>query len=429
MNSDDVVMTMNVTQFETSLSKVLSGFMKMDSAVKTSDASQKKSVSGMSSWMIAKGNMIASAITGIMKGAVGLVNRHIPEIGRAFEISREIIGRNLLWPLRKELLPLLQGLLNWVRDHRIMFVQMGSIIVGVFRTLKTIVGGFIDIVKDIWHRLASGIEAIFGKTTQSVTEIINLVLFKISSMAIFIMELVGPIFSWVADQLVILSGLVTDFVRGVVSSVGDLSTNLEDIINIFKDLADVIGLSNEGAHVLGKTFKVLGEIVGMTVKPLLSAVAEVLSGVVTAIDTMVTTVKWAYAKLKGDDAGAKNAMDEADRRFRKRMEQSRMRWNDVAQNTVTGAKVIVATVQSSEVTATEKAQSSVAQRSSAKVSAPTRSVVTPTPRNVSGSTTNVNNNTTQNISVNVTGSQDPQATAKAVVDRMKAEKERTMTPR
>lgn len=403
MSEDDVVMTMNVSQFETSLTKVLTGFMKIDKSVGDQDRKGQASVNKMSSWMVAKGAMMASAIAGAARSVVSTVSGNIPEIGKTFDIAKDIIFRNLLWPLRKELIPILQGILNWVRDHRAAFVRMGAIIVSVFRAIKAIVSSFIDLVKNVWSHLAKGIEAIFGKTTQSVSDILNLILFKISAIAIFVMELLTPFFTWIADQLTLVYGMVTDLVSGIGEGLGDLSVNLNDFIALFRDLADMMGLSNDAAGALGRTLKSLGIIIGMTVKPMLAAAAEYLQYIISSIDGVVTAAKWAYFKLKGSDKEAKKVLEEADIRFEKRKQQSVARWTDVKKNTVEGAGKIKDTWTGNAVTATEKAN-----------------------RNITNVT---NKNTNQTVTINVQGSHDPKATAKAVSDRLQSEKEKTMSPR
>ena len=391
---DSIQFSMSTEQFEASITRIVKGLTSIE---KNSVQSTTKMASGMSNAM-AYGMMKATAAISLAKSAVANIGQNIPEIGRTFEIAKGIITRNLLQPLRMELLPLLQKVLSWVRDHRILFVQMGSVIVSVFRTIKTIVTSFWELVTNLWSRLSGNLEAIFGKTTKSITDIINILLFKFSAMMIFIQALLEPVFTWFADQISIIFALFTDMASGIISTVGDLSTNLDDIIQIFKDLADVIGLSNDGADALGKTFKILGQILGMTVKPLLAGVAELLNGVVSTIDAVVTTAKWAYAKLKGDDVGAKNVMDEADKRFRKRQERSRIRWDDVKDNTVEGAKKIYTTATDNSVSNTG---------------------------NVVRAINNTNNNT-QNVNIRVDGAQNPPDTAKEIHKVLTNQRERTM---
>ena len=419
---DDVVMTMDVNQFEKSLHKVLEGFFQVREAVENVSVTGKKIETGLAdhqekiakhtkethektakgtSMAYAKGMLIATAAIGAIKGIINTVVENIPEIGKTFQISKDIIMRNLLGPLRKELIPILQSVLNWVRDHRIAFVQAGTVLVSIFRLIKTVVLSFVDIIKDVLRHLATGLEAIFGKTTKNITEILNLILFKISAIVIFIMALLEPVFSWLADKIAIVVGLVTDFAKGFVSTIGDISTNLEDFINIFKDLANTLTLSNDGANKLGKSFKLLGEIVGIAVKPVLTAVATLLEGVVQGIDTMITTVLWAKAKLSGDKSGAALILKGGNERMQQRGEQTKRMWEDVGRNTIRGAKTVAGTWNGNEITSTGKVQQAI---------------------------TNNNHNTTQNVSIRIDGSKDPNATAKAISDHLQKQQEKTWQP-
>lgn len=422
MGNDDVVMTMDVSQFEKSLSKVLSGFFNIEKetkkvsmtgkaitdtigATQTQHAekikkSSETSAKGMTGAFV-KGALIASAAIGAIKGVIHTVASNIPEIGQTFSIAKDIVMRNLLWPLRKELLPLLQGILNWVRDHRIVFVQAGAIIVNVFRTIKAIVMSFIDVVKGIWQHLAQGLEAIFGKTTRSITEVINIVLFKISAVAMFIMELLSPLFNWIADKIAFVVGLVTDMASGIMRTIGDLSTNLEDIINIFRDLGDVISASTGFANGLGKAFTILGEVLGMTVKPLLAGIAEILQAMVTSIDAVITTIKVAKAWLSNDTGSGRKAQAEFDRRQAKREQASSKRFGDVIENTKKGAGAVADTWNSNEVTAAGRVASRI---------------------------NNDNRQVTQNVSIHVAGSYDAKETASAISKELQRSKERAWTP-
>ena len=84
---------------------------------KSSQSMASTFIGGLKSMAIRAG-LVALAFKSIQ----GILNS-MPEIGKTFGIAKDIFMKNLLWPLRKFILPYLQRLLDWVRTHRLMFVK------------------------------------------------------------------------------------------------------------------------------------------------------------------------------------------------------------------------------------------------------------------------------------------------------------------
>src|ERR1035437_3502623 len=79
-------------------------------SAKGSSESADTTAKGVTKWM-----MNFTILSGAIKGIMGSVKEFIPEIGQTLETSKNIIAKNFMMPLRKEMLPILQGVLNWVR--------------------------------------------------------------------------------------------------------------------------------------------------------------------------------------------------------------------------------------------------------------------------------------------------------------------------
>ena len=62
-------------------------------------------------------------------------SQHIPEVGRAFNIAGQVFFKNFFWPLRRMLMPMLQRMLDWVRDHRTLFVKWGTVLANIFKVI------------------------------------------------------------------------------------------------------------------------------------------------------------------------------------------------------------------------------------------------------------------------------------------------------
>jgi hypothetical protein len=162
------------------------------------------------------GALAKFAFIGIaIKGAIGALRQfigEIPEIGKTFEIAKGIIMKNLLWPLRQELIPILQKFLNWVRDHRTMFVQWGVVIRNIFVTIKT----FLTMVWDFAKNFAKGLIKSLG--IKDFTEMINMALLKITAVFIFLDDLLSPFFksfgAGVGEVIKFVKELADAFVKG-----------------------------------------------------------------------------------------------------------------------------------------------------------------------------------------------------------------------
>jgi len=365
--SPGITLTMDVAQFEEALNKVLKGFGGME-----------KGMGKMSSGMVAKGMIIANVITGLAVKAGNFIksgiSSGIPEIAKTFGIAGDIIQRNLLYPLRKELIPLLQKLLNWVRDHRVMFVMMGNVIANVFRTIKQIIISFVTMFSKIWDQLAGKIEQIFGKSTQSIMDIINLVLFKIAAVVIFMQVLLEPVFSFIGEMIGHILFLFNEMVKGIAEGAGDLSTNFTDILDAFSDIGRMVKDVLGDTEMLGKAFKVLGIILGTTLKPILFMISTALSLIAEQIDATVFAIKWAKAKLTGTKEEVRELEQDFKQRTTERANKIKAGFMDAAQNTVRAIGKAKSVIQ--------------------------------------GDT--VNDNSQQNVYIQVDGSKNPDETAKAV---------------
>lgn len=235
---------------------------------------------------------------------------HMPEIGRTFSIAGNIIGKNLLWPLRKQLLPLLQKLLDWVRDHRAAFVRWGTYLVNIFKIIKNIVSGFIDILNKMWERLSSNIERIFGKTTKSMSEIINIMLFKVSAMASFILMTLEPVFEMIVDAWSRALENSKAFFSGFIDGFGEVGPILEDLGNMLMRVADLLGLTSGATSEWSETFYKLGNFLGGAFKATLLIIAS-------AIDNMVLGFKMigsGYEMLKSKIFDSKSEYEKVKKR-------------------------------------------------------------------------------------------------------------------
>jgi hypothetical protein len=295
--------------------------------LKVSDNTTKMEKTGARS--IGIWTAVASKALGILGSAASAIMGFIPEIGYSFKVAGDIISRNLLWPLRQELIPLLQGMLNWVRDHRATFVKWGGIIANVFRVIKQLVIGFWEIFQRIWERVTGWIKKIFGNTTKSISDIINMALFRIAVLAIGIQQMIEPIIDFLVDAFMTLVRYANAFITGFMQGIKGIDGPIGDILENIKKLGD---LFNEigGSSLILNMFKAFGTFVGVVLKNSLEIIAGIL-------ETIIFSVRILKALFSGDWPGAKKLLFEYGGK-------QLQRGKNIGRNTIEGGKDIYNTL-------------------------------------------------------------------------------------
>jgi phage-related protein len=284
MSASDTTFTLDPTQFLDALNSMTK---KMDSMVQSSEKVAKatqEQTGSMGAAVVAKGVLLAQVVAGLAKKAFSFVMEGIPEIGQAFSIVGDIMKRNFLFPLRKELAPLLQGMLAWVRDHRAMFAQWGMYLVSVFRILKSVIVGFVEIIKNMWSKLSAGIERIFGKTTSTVQDIINLIIVKIAFLVEFAIILFDRLGSFIMKIFFDVLERWKAFTEGFIKGFGSLQPIVNDVINLFQRLSDMILGASGNSSTLLNIMRTLGAVLGTVVK-------AALLGIIDSLDSFITTLE------------------------------------------------------------------------------------------------------------------------------------------
>lgn len=189
----------------------------------------------------------------------------IPEIGQAFSIAKDVALRNFLWPLRKWLMPLLQKMLDWVRDHRAQFVKWGQHLVNIIKGVISVVKTVFNTVKNIIGSITGTISKVFSGMAGGADQAFNIIVFKINAILMFIGEIIKEI-----------GGVIGDIWKG-------LEPHIKPIWEIIKLIVDEIG----------KMIKALGlaeiswEDFGSAVGSILTTVVGLVGMVVSSISTIV----------------------------------------------------------------------------------------------------------------------------------------------
>lgn len=188
----------------------------------------KESGGGMELGFLGKAGLLGAAITGFQsllslgKQAIGFITSNIPEIGQTIDIVGGILKKNLLAPLRAELLPVLQSILDWAANNRPFFVRLGSVLANVFRTAMIAAKIFYNLLEKTFGEVMKTINKTYGSTTQSIEKTLNILVLKVATVLIFLEPYIlklsklfggmfdGLLYAWKEVQS-LFSGLMENF--------------------------------------------------------------------------------------------------------------------------------------------------------------------------------------------------------------------------
>jgi len=302
---EDVTLTFDPSSFAKGFTAIEKGLGNLNTNfTKFSETSTKKlGQANLSAMNLVKVFAPLAMAYGMLKKTLST----IPEIGRTFSIVGDIMSKNLLWPLRKTLVPILQRLLKWVTANRTMFLRWGTVVVKVFKIITEVVKGVWKFIKGFWETLSGHLEHIFGRTTNKITDTVNLIIFKIATVIAFVslaLEPLGKLFGNVIGSLLKFS---SNLFSGVIEGVGNLTPELKYLISLFKDLFDWMGKTNIESGMLGKSFKTLGLLIGTTLGVALRGIVSLIDHILTGLGVSINLVKMFFAYITKD----KKAIEEA----------------------------------------------------------------------------------------------------------------------
>lgn len=277
----DVSLTFDNKMFLKALDEVS---QKMDSISKGSMKSAEKLSKGAS--ISAMSFLKVNAVLGLVKSGISKIAANIPELGKTFSIAGDIITRNLLWPLRKQLVPYLQKFLNWVRDHRAMFVRWGAALANVFQVIVQGVKAAINIIKPFIDMIMKFVNKLFGGLGTSFDKTINMIIFKIAAVGVFLEAFLAPIIQKVTDAIYAMLNGMAEFFSGFASKL-DFSGIFDSIVEITGAIKDLIATLFGGED----TMRSFGEIVGTVFQGVIDIVKVFLKLIEVSIKSITFLAK------------------------------------------------------------------------------------------------------------------------------------------
>lgn len=268
MAADTLDFTFNTGLFEKGIDRVMGGFRNMENTAGAVSRGINKSLRRVAA--------VAAGLFGSFKLIQGAL-KNMPEVGQAFGIARDIFVKNLLFPLRKEILPLLQRMLDWVRDNRAAFVRWGNAIANIFRSVVRGVRNVLEFIRQMSQRIAEFSGRIFGEQIENIDDIFNLITFKLSVVIQFVTNLLSGI-----------RNLFDSFLGGLGD---DISEDLNGIVDSFRQLYLIFTTTNEQGHsfsnILNNMFELFGKISGF----IIAMTDSFLQGFVPEIENIATPLQ------------------------------------------------------------------------------------------------------------------------------------------
>lgn len=264
---NDLGFTFDTSFFDKGIKKVMGGFGQME--VKAATVAK-----GVSRGLTAVIGKLGLLFVGFKSIKTALLD--MPEVGQAFGIAKDVFLKNLLFPLRKEVFPLLQKMLDWVRDSRVMFVKWGQNIANVFRAVVQGVKNIIGFIKKMSLVVAGFAEKIFGDRVKNINDLFNIIVFKVSTVIQFVslmVEQIGGIFA------------------GFFSGIGDIGPALMGIVKSIGDFLNIFVKANDQGDSFGGILKVIAERIGQIAGFIITMTDKFLSGFVPAISGIMTPLQ------------------------------------------------------------------------------------------------------------------------------------------
>jgi hypothetical protein len=221
--------------------------------------------------------IIGGIVKGVFNKAVGAVKEFLPEIGVSLGIVKDIMFKNLFWPLRKQLLPILQKMIKWVQNNRGTFVKWGQVLANIFSVIITGAKAVIRFVSAIFKGFFSTLKGIFGGSKKSFTEFVNVLTFKLALLA----EFMGAIFEPIGEKVGKIFGEIVNAVSEFQESVFGAFTKVSESLSfsVFEDFKSILDDILVAARAMGPAFKVLGDVVGRVLVPVFVTLTQSLKGI------------------------------------------------------------------------------------------------------------------------------------------------------
>ena len=324
---DEAKFPFDVKGFQKAVNQMSNSISSMETKLNKFGSTMQKSVS--------KGIMFAAAKIGLLVKGFKSIMKNMPEIGQSFKIAGDIMSKEFFFPIRQQIMPYLQRMLDWVRDHRTLFTKWGQAVADVLKIVIDVGKTLWNTLKDVVEILTNSLQKGLGTSFKSLDEFMSVLQVKIAFVTLLIgdaikamAEKTAPIFeyiiekgseilrffvdlssSWlnlngngdslitvldkvyqVSDKIVhVVGNSLAGFFEGLIPPLKNLMTPLDDIADSFLRLLNIFGEDENSG--LRAVFKWLGNLTGNVLVVAFEELAWAIDTIVVGIQTLAQSGK------------------------------------------------------------------------------------------------------------------------------------------
>lgn len=245
---DEARFPFDVKGFQKAVNQMSESISTMETKLNKFGSTMQKSVS--------KGIMFATAKIGLLIKGFKSMMKNMPEIGQAFKIAGDIVNKEFFFPIRQQIMPYLQKMLDWTRDHRALFAKWGQAVADVLKTVIDVGKTLWNTLKDVVEILTNSLQKGLGTSFKSLDEFISVLQVKIAFVTLLIgdvikkmVEKISPTFEYIVEKgseiLRFFASLASSWLT--LNGNGDsLATVLDKVYQVFDKIIHIVGDSLVG---------------------------------------------------------------------------------------------------------------------------------------------------------------------------------------
>lgn len=284
---DEAKFPFDVKGFQKSVDQMSKAISSMETKLNKFGGTMQKSVS--------KGIMSATAKIGLLVKGFKSVMKNMPEIGQAFKIAGDIMSKEFFFPIRQQIMPYLQKMLDWVRDHRTLFAKWGQAVADVLKTVIDVGKTLWKTLKDVVTILTDSLQKGLGTSFKSLDEFISVLQVKIAFVTLLIGDAVKEMFEKISPtfEFIVEKGAeVIKFFTDLVSSWLTLNENGDSLFTVLDKIYDV--------------FDKIVHVVGDSLISFLDGLVEPLKKIMTPLDNVAESFQRLMTIFGDDNSGLKS---------------------------------------------------------------------------------------------------------------------------
>ena len=243
------------------------------------------------------------AVAGLVTGAFFAMKSAfmaMPAVMDTFQALGNAIRYNMIGPIMQELLPILNSILVWANNNRTVFVQIGAAIANVIRFVIAIGKEFFALASKLFTGLLGQIKAVFGLESQSIGDMLRLLMTKIVAVVGFLRIMLEPVIDTLVGVFGFLLKASKAFFDGFMAAFSGVGPSLKVIADAVMDIINLIKTLSGSSNIIISVVKILGFMIGLTLRGFIDLTAMVIKGIkwiINDLSKIPYTIKYMFDGL------------------------------------------------------------------------------------------------------------------------------------